>query len=266
MPTPYLALHVVVSKVSPAFDDAITVIGGRVSSIAGYCQRALADVRALCRDAGIPASRQRQIKGPNATRARVIAELEAAAAALPTDALFVLSFAGHGSQLEDTLIDEADGLDEAWCLYDGPLLDDELGVLLDRFAKRAHVAVVSDCCYSSGLAGFRHELGGFHHALPRPLVPPRRPGVSPSPARHRTPRPRVALVGATQGSRVIADNTPTLAGRIRAAIFTEGARDPDCPDYGALETLLVTGQPADKRPTIWCSPDAVRSQVPFAPL
>jgi hypothetical protein len=96
-----------------------------------------------------------------ATYARVMAELDRAVGVLEGGDYLLLTFAGHGAQFDDIPMpvaaagddaghasDEADGKDEAWCLHDAWVLDDELH---DRFCKLApgvRVCVVSDSCYS----------------------------------------------------------------------------------------------------------------------
>ena len=39
---------------------------------------------------------------------------------------FLLTYSGHGGQINDVNNDEPDGLDETWALYDRELVDDEL--------------------------------------------------------------------------------------------------------------------------------------------
>src|SRR5690606_41969154 len=40
--------------------------------------------------------------------------------------LFLLTYSGHGGQLPDLNNDEADAIDETWCMYDGQIADDEI--------------------------------------------------------------------------------------------------------------------------------------------
>jgi hypothetical protein len=60
----------------------------------------------------------------------------------------LISYSGHGGQYPDRSGDEADGLDETWCLYDGELIDDDLRRLLSKFDTGVNVIVVSDSCHS----------------------------------------------------------------------------------------------------------------------
>jgi hypothetical protein len=90
---------------------------------------------------------------PAATRAKVLAALRKASKALRSGDIFLLTYSGHGGQIKDITtpgdgVDEKDGLDETWCLYDGELIDDELYYELSRFVKGVRVLVLSDSCHS----------------------------------------------------------------------------------------------------------------------
>lgn len=83
-----------------------------------------------------------------ATRAAVVRVLRAAAKRLKAGDLFVLTYSGHGGQVDDLSGEEDDKLDETWCLFDGQLIDDELYLELSRFRKGVRVLVLSDSCHS----------------------------------------------------------------------------------------------------------------------
>ncbi len=59
-----------------------------------------------------------------------------------------LSFSGHGGQILDENHDEKEGKDETWCLYDGPMVDDQIYQLLLKFQKGVRVLVMVDSCHS----------------------------------------------------------------------------------------------------------------------
>ncbi len=84
----------------------------------------------------------------SATRAKVIGEITAAAAALGPGDIFMLSFSGHGDQVPDRNREETDIRDEAWVLYNGHLLDDELFELWHKFKSGVRILVFSDSCHS----------------------------------------------------------------------------------------------------------------------
>jgi metacaspase-1 len=83
-----------------------------------------------------------------ATRARLVKEVTAAAKALKSGDIFMLSYSGHGGQLPDQNSDEDDNEDETWCLFDGELVDDELYKLWSKFAAGVRILVFSDSCHS----------------------------------------------------------------------------------------------------------------------
>lgn len=104
------------------------------------------------------------LRGPEATRGAVMQALERAAAELNAGDLLVLTFSGHGGRFLDLVEqdskarpvgadnrrprDEADGYDEAWCLTDGVLIDDDLYDLLAKFRAGVRIVALSDSCYS----------------------------------------------------------------------------------------------------------------------
>jgi len=83
-----------------------------------------------------------------ATRQNVVSELAKAASSLKADDIFMLSYSGHGGQVPDMNNDENDYQDETWCLYDGELIDDEVYLLLGKFAPGVRILVFSDSCHS----------------------------------------------------------------------------------------------------------------------
>lgn len=96
-----------------------------------------------------------------ATRANVLAGMRAAAKALKSGDLFLLTYSGHGGQMPDIDDDEPDKKDETWCLFDGQLIDDELYYELSKFKAGVRILVLSDSCHS----------GTITRALPTPKVP-----------------------------------------------------------------------------------------------
>lgn len=134
-----------------------------------------ADARALATLLDAEGFTATSLIGAAATRAAVLGAL-ADATALRAGSLLVVTVSGHGVQIPDVppaparprpasarnriVGDEPDGADEAWCLYDGFLVDDELTEVLAGFAAGVRVFVVSDTCHSGTM-------------LPRGRVAPR---------------------------------------------------------------------------------------------
>jgi hypothetical protein len=108
---------------------------------------------------GIVAERLFLRLGKEATRQAVIDALATVARAAGPGDTVLFHFSGHGTQVPDLAAadvdggDEADGLDEALCLYDtsadgaGLMTDDEVGRLLDRISAN-DIVVVLDCCHA----------------------------------------------------------------------------------------------------------------------
>jgi len=119
-----------------------------------------------------------------ATRARVKRDISEAAKKLKKGDLFFLSYSGHGGQLPDLSGEEADQMDETWCLYDGELVDDELYLLFGKFAKGVRVLVLSDSCHSGTVT----KLAYYRGTALEPRI-----GTDAAGARYRYMPPEVAL-------------------------------------------------------------------------
>jgi hypothetical protein len=86
-----------------------------------------------------------------ATRAAVITKIADVAKKLEPGDFFMITYSGHGGQFiiknyKD--VNEDDGKDETWCLYDEQLIDDELYKLWTKFKKDVRIVVLSDSCHS----------------------------------------------------------------------------------------------------------------------
>jgi len=78
----------------------------------------------------------------------------------------VFTYSGHGTQVSDRNSDENDRYDEAICLYDGNVIDDDLRVILDGIHPQATLVVISDSCFSGSVTRIAPEP-----AIPR-FIPP----------------------------------------------------------------------------------------------
>jgi hypothetical protein len=101
-----------------------------------------ADMAAIAKSRGI---KHHTLGTKDATRANVLAAIRAAARQTTSGGFFLLTFSGHGGQVQDVNGDEMDAKDETWCLYDGQLVDDELRFELGRFAEGSRILVIADC-------------------------------------------------------------------------------------------------------------------------
>ena len=93
------------------------------------------------------------LENSDATRANVIAAFSQHLGQAGENGTALFYYSGHGTQLDGNVgltgpIDpEEDGKDEALYLYDGELLDDEVGTLIDRL-RAEQMVVVFDSCFS----------------------------------------------------------------------------------------------------------------------
>lgn len=61
---------------------------------------------------------------------------------------FILTYSCHGTQIFDKNGDEEDKLDEAICMHNGIIYDDEVSELLSKFKKGVLVLIYADTCHS----------------------------------------------------------------------------------------------------------------------
>jgi hypothetical protein len=117
-----------------------------------------------------------------ATRTNVKAALQGLINGTSAGDIAVFTYSGHGTQVVDAGSDEGDPYDEAICLYDGNVVDDELRMILQGIHPQATLVVISDSCFSGSVTRIAGEK-----AIPRfipPLVSttnrtPRRPFLLP---------------------------------------------------------------------------------------
>jgi hypothetical protein len=81
-------------------------------------------------------------------RAAVTEFLSKAVRDLKNGDMLLVTYSGHGNQVPDLDSDEADQLDETWCLFDGQMIDDELYRLYGALADGVRVLILSDSCHS----------------------------------------------------------------------------------------------------------------------
>ncbi len=124
------------------FDDGFNV--GWEGPLAS-CEFDAEDMLRLARSQSFSAS---ILKTKKATTGNVKNKIRSAAKKLKAGDIFLLTYAGHGAQVDDLNKDEIDKLDETWCLYDRMFLDDELQALYAEFARGVRVVVVADSCHS----------------------------------------------------------------------------------------------------------------------
>jgi metacaspase-1 len=83
-----------------------------------------------------------------ATTTRVQTELFNASKKIGAGDTLLVTFAGHGAQVEDLNKEEEDKYDETWVLYDRMFLDDEIHNAWSKFEPGVRIIVLSDSCHS----------------------------------------------------------------------------------------------------------------------
>lgn len=105
--------------------------------------------QAVLKAAGFEA---RTLHDAAATRATVLAQLDALIAQGRAGDVLVYQFAGHGTQVADASRDERDGFDEAWVPVDfrdgALLLDDDIHRATTKLRAGAALTLLLDCCHS----------------------------------------------------------------------------------------------------------------------
>jgi hypothetical protein len=135
-----LSIHLGLNQVDPAHYGSAARLAGCHNDANDLCQLATSTgftTAAILLDG-------------QATVANLKTALGNAAAELQAGDSLLLTYSGHGSQIEDTSpdCDEIDHADETWCLYDRMIIDDELAALWAKFRRGVRITVLSDSCHS----------------------------------------------------------------------------------------------------------------------
>jgi len=82
------------------------------------------------------------------TRKRILMELEYALANSKSGDIIYVHYSGHGTLVRDYNGDELSGYDQAWYVYDGVLVDDQLHAVLAKVPVGVTVILLIDSCHS----------------------------------------------------------------------------------------------------------------------
>src|SRR5215204_4801625 len=118
------------------------------------CVNDAKDWSALLQDMGFETS---IMLDSQATQQNVKAALQELISATNAGDVAVFTYSGHGTQVSDPSGDESDRYDEAICLYDGNVIDDELRVILEGLHPQATLVVISDSCFSGSVTRIAPE-------------------------------------------------------------------------------------------------------------
>lgn len=231
-----------------------------------------ADARAMRGLADSMGFASRLLVGAEATRENVVDCLAATIERLVAGDVLSITYAGHMTSMSG-VGDDPDGWDEAWCLYDGILLDDEFHDLLADVPEGVDVLVVTDSCFAGGVvdeesvdlppgAAALLGQGGVPVSRPPPL-PAGSPAIGAGGlhpklvpmigleegARARAPQPRLGdleiqrlvLSGhIPRGKARPASKRPSIAARVVAlAAATEGTLAFEGSEHGFFTAALV---------------------------
>lgn len=94
-----------------------------------------------------------------ATKQNIAARIEELGNSVIDNGIFLISYAGHGAQLQDSntvenseFDIEGDFKDESWVTYNGFMLDDEIFNALAAIQTNIRVVLVSDSCHSESMS------------------------------------------------------------------------------------------------------------------
>jgi len=84
----------------------------------------------------------------NATKNNVVNKMKELIEKSVAGDILVFDYSGHGTYTQDLNGDEIDGKDEAICLYDGLLIDDDIKEILSKIKDGVRTTVIFDSCFS----------------------------------------------------------------------------------------------------------------------
>jgi hypothetical protein len=137
-----ISIHIGLNYVDPS------AYGGWDGELAG-CINDAWDMKAIADSLGYTSS---IVIDSQATAAEVCRLIGQAARQLVNGDICLVTYSGHGGQMNDVTGDEPDNKDETWVLWDRQLLDDELNGLWSSFSPGVRILVISDSCHSGTVA------------------------------------------------------------------------------------------------------------------
>ena len=194
------------------------------------CRDTVERTTRLAAAAGI--TRQHQLLGTCASRARIGHALREAAACLDAHGHLLVAFTGH-SDREPAGPDQPPAI--AWCVHDGTLPLAEVAALLSAVPPTAVITVIADTCYAAALSGF---------TIPATVI-------------------LLAACGANQ--QTLANPAEGFVSRLERLVLPGGQPNPRCTSYRWLNRQLRQDTPDVERPRVWANRLSAWSQRPFHP-
>lgn len=89
-----------------------------------------------------------QLLDSQGTSQAIIGEISLLAQQAVAGDICLITYSGHGGQVDDNNGDEPDTQDETWVAYDRQIVDDELYQMWSQFAAGVRILVCADSCHS----------------------------------------------------------------------------------------------------------------------
>lgn len=89
-----------------------------------------------------------QLLDSQATSQAIIGEISLLAQQAVSGDICLITYSGHGGQVDDNNGDETDMQDETWVAYDRQIVDDELYQMWSQFTAGVRILVCADSCHS----------------------------------------------------------------------------------------------------------------------
>jgi hypothetical protein len=144
-----ISLHIGLNQVDPNYYN-----GWNGGPLAG-CINDARDMKTVADASGYQST---MLTDSQATASAVTKTIGQIAQQLDSGDIFLITYSGHGGQINDVNGDDSDGLDETWVLWDRELLDDELYQLWAQFRSGVRIFVLSDSCHSGTVTRRRSLL------------------------------------------------------------------------------------------------------------
>ena len=136
------SLHIGLNRVDP------NAYGGWDGALSGCVN----DANSMMQIASAQGFATTQLLDQHASSHAVIGELSLLAQQATAGDICLITYSGHGGQVDDANGDENDFKDETWVLYDRQVVDDELFQMWSQFAAGVRLLLISDSCHSGTVA------------------------------------------------------------------------------------------------------------------
>lgn len=136
------SLHIGLNHVDP------TAYNGWDGALSG-CLNDANSMQQLATQAGFQTT---MLTESQATSYAVVSAISGLAQNACSGDICLITYSGHGGQVDDLNGDEDDTQDETWVLWDRQVVDDELHQLWSQFRAGVRVLVLSDSCHSGTVA------------------------------------------------------------------------------------------------------------------